>query len=133
MEPHRQPVGPAEADNLKMIPLHSGFKPDSEPESVLQKAVPAVPEALAPTVGLNFEGLGSGFPNYVVNVAPPDTNGAVGKTQYVQWVNLSFAVFDKATGNVLPNFPVPGNTLCQGFVGSCETANDGDPIVTYDK
>ena len=133
MEPPSQPVGPAEADNLKMIPLPSGFKPASEPDSVLQKAVPAVPEALAPTVGLNFEGLGSGFPNYVVNVAPPDTNGAVGKTQYVQWVNLSFAVFDKATGNVLPNFPVPGNTLWQGFGGSCETANDGDPIVTYDK
>ncbi len=29
---------------------------------------------------------------------PPDTNGAVGATQYVQWVNASFAVFDKATG-----------------------------------
>ena len=30
--------------------------------------------------------------------APPDTNGAVGATQYVQWVNTAFAVFNKATG-----------------------------------
>ena len=36
--------------------------------------------------GLNFEGVGAGFPNFTVNSAPPDTNGAVGGTQYVQWV-----------------------------------------------
>jgi uncharacterized repeat protein (TIGR01451 family) len=127
------PLGPAEADELKVIPLPAGFKPASEPDSVLQKRPLGAPVELGPTVGLNFEGLGTGFPHYVVNVAPPDTNGAVGKTQYVQWVNVSFAVFDKATGNVLPNYPVPGNTLWSGFGGSCETANDGDPIVTYDK
>jgi len=125
--------GPHEADELKMLPLPPGFKPASEPDAALQKTAVAAPTELAPTVGLNFEGLGTGFPNYSVNVAPPDTNGAVGKTQYVQWVNLSFAAFDKATGNVLSNFPVPGNTLWQGFGGGCETDNDGDPIVTYDK
>jgi uncharacterized repeat protein (TIGR01451 family) len=116
-----------------MLPLPSGFKPAGEPDAALQKTVEAAPARLAPTLGLNFEGLGEGFPNYLVFVAPPDPNGAVGKTQYVQWVNLSFAVFDKATGSVLPNFPVPGNTLWQGFGGACETDNNGDPIVTYDK
>ena len=44
---------------------------------------------------LNFDGAtvnagGGGF------VAPPDTNGAVGLTQYVQIVNLAFSVYDKA-------------------------------------
>src|SRR5215813_1614564 len=126
-------LGPQEADELKMIPLPSGFKPAGVPDSVLQKTPPGIPTVLGPAVGLNFEGLGTGFPNYFVNVAPPDTNGAVGLTQYVQWVNLSFAVFDKTTGNVLPNFPVPGKTLWIGFGGGCETNNDGDPIVTYDK
>ena len=58
-----------------------------------------------PTIaGLNFEGIGEGLPGYNVNVAPPDTTGDVGGPtsnpqsptgQYVQWVNLSFAVFDK--------------------------------------
>src|SRR5262252_3627926 len=127
------PAGPVEADDLREIPLPSGFKPANQPDSVLQKTTTEGPTPLGPTVGLNFEGQGNGFPNYSVLAAPPDTNGAVGKTQYVQWVNLTLAVFDKTTGNVLPNFPVPGNALWQGFGGNCETSNDGDPIVTYDK
>jgi uncharacterized repeat protein (TIGR01451 family) len=122
-----------EADQLKVIPLPSGFKPATEPDAALQRTAALAPTAAAPTLNLNFEGLGVGFPNFQVFFVPPDPNGAVGKTQYVQWVNTSFAVFDKATGNVLPNFPVPGNTLWQGFGGSCETDNSGDPIVTYDK
>src|SRR5213075_1203360 len=74
--------------------------------------------------GLNFEGLGNGFPNFSVNSAPPDTNGAVGVTQYVQWVNESFAVFDKSTGALLKG-PIAGNSLWAGFGGGCETNNDG--------
>ena len=127
-------LGAAEADELKVIPLPSGFKPASEPDTVLQKRTTTDkgPAALSASVGLNFEGLGSGFPNYTIGAAPPDTNGAVGLTQYVQWVNNSFAVFDKTTGNLTLG-PLDGNTLWQGFGGSCETNNDGDPIVTYDK
>jgi len=130
------PQEPQEAEEVKVIPLPSGFKLASEPDSVLQSALPArdnaAVAALGPAMGINFEGLGSGFPNYTINVAPPDTNGAVGLTQYVQWVNLSFAVFDKATGKVLMG-PIKGNTLWANFGGGCETNNDGDPIVTYDK
>src|SRR2546425_10285670 len=63
---------------------------------------------------------------------PPDTTGAVGATQYVQWVNESFAVFDKATGALLSG-PKAGNSAWVGFGGGCETNNDGDPIVQYDK
>src|SRR5215467_13426216 len=67
------PAGIQEADELKVLPLPSGFKPANEPDTALQKAARVAPTALAPTVGLNFEGLGTGFPNYLVNVAPPDT------------------------------------------------------------
>jgi hypothetical protein len=56
----------------------------------------------------------------------------VGLTQYVQWVNLSFAVFDKATG-VKTYGPAAGNTLWSGFGGPCQTSNDGDPLVQYDQ
>lgn len=117
-----------------MIPLPSGFKPANEPDTVLQKTIPRkdLAASISSTIGLNFEGLGIGFPNYTINVAPPDTEGAVGLTQYVQWVNLSFAVFDKTTGNVIFG-PVAGNTLWANFGGGCETENDGDPVVTYDK
>jgi hypothetical protein len=50
----------------------------------------------------------------------------------VQWVNAQFAVFDKVTGAVVAG-PNDGNTLWTGFGGGCETNNDGDPIVQYDK
>src|SRR5690349_6781933 len=76
------------------------------PDPVIQSA--AGPK-VAVTNGLNFDGVGTGFtgPNgtFTVNAAPPDTNGAVGATQFAQWVNSSFAVFDKTTGN-----PVMGPT-----------------------
>ena len=49
------------------------------------------------TSGLNFLGVGVGFPNFAPDAAPPDPNGAVGATQFVEWVNESFAVFDKST------------------------------------
>lgn len=100
-----------------------------------QRGVSTSPFAAA-TPGLGFDGVGNGFTGpqgaYTVQSAPPDTTGAVGKTQYVQWVNSSFAVFDKTTGNVVYG-PVAGNTLWSGFGGKCETQNDGDPIVQYDK
>ena len=85
--------------------------------------------------GLNFDGVG--VPNYGVNVAPPDTNGSVGRTvsgagYYVQWVNLAFSVYNKATGALVYG-PANGNTIWSGFGGVCATTNDGDPIVLYDK
>ncbi len=88
--------------------------------------------AVSTTPLLSFAGVGDGDYGFTPNAAPPDTNGAVGATQYVQWVNESFAVFDKTTG-VLLHGPVAGNTLWAGFGGGCETNNDGDPIVQYDK
>src|SRR5713101_6301391 len=89
--------------------------------------------AVATTAGLSFAGVGKGDYGFGPNAAPPDTNGAVGATQYVQWVNESFAVFSKTTGAIVAGFPKPGNTLWSGFGGGCETNNDGDPIVQYDK
>lgn len=83
--------------------------------------------------GLNFAGVGTGDLGFTPDAAPPDTNGTVGSTQYVQWVNESFAVFDKGTGAVAPGFPKRGNVVWVGFGGGCELNNDGDPIVQYDK
>ncbi|HZT57830.1 MAG TPA: hypothetical protein VFA21_04305 [Pyrinomonadaceae bacterium] len=82
---------------------------------------------------LNFDGLGNGG-GYTPNAAPPDTNGAVGATQYVQWVNEAFAVYDKTTGARIAG-PTNGNQLFQalGATHQCAVNNDGDPIVQYDK
>jgi hypothetical protein len=49
-----------------------------------------------PSPILNFDGIF--FPGVACNCAPPDTNGEVGATQYVQMVNEGFQVFDKTTG-----------------------------------
>lgn len=84
------------------------------------------------TLGLNLLGVGVGFDGYVVPDAPTDVNLAVGDTQVVQWVNVSYAVFDKTTGAVLAG-PIAGNQFWAGFGGPCETRNDGDIIAQWDK
>src|SRR5947208_12611575 len=121
-----------ENERVRAIPLPPDLKPSTVPDAVHQHTAPLAPTGLAPTAGLGFDGLGSGFAGFSVTSAPPDTNGAVGLTQYVQWVNSSFAVFDKATGNLIYG-PVAGNTLWSGFGGLCETDNNGDIIAQYDK
>ncbi len=88
-----------------------------------------------PSTSTNFEGLGQGFTGpqgtMTVNWAPPDTDGDVGPNHYVEIVNTDFAVFSK-TGTVLYG-PVPTSTLWSGFGGGCQTNNDGDAVVKYDK
>jgi hypothetical protein len=56
----------------------------------------------------------------------------VGATQFVEWVNVTFEVFDKITGATVLG-PTPGNAFWKGFGGTCETHNDGDIIIQYDK
>src|SRR6266550_8183712 len=71
------------------------------------------------------------FPGVGCNCAPPDTNGAVGLTQYVQIVNEGYQVFDKATGNSVLG-PNSISSIWSGFGGVCETGGSGDPVVLYD-
>jgi Abnormal spindle-like microcephaly-assoc'd, ASPM-SPD-2-Hydin len=116
---------------LKILPT---APPENAPEypvpdqALQQKILPPV----AANLGLNIDGLGQGEYGFLLEFSPPDTNGAVGATQYVQWVNAEFAVFDKATGALLTG-PTQGNALWHGFGGGCQNNNDGDPIVQYDK
>ena len=63
---------------------------------------------------------------------PPDPNGAVGKTQYVQMVNDALQVFDKLTGASLLD-PIPISSIWAGFGGPCAIKGEGDPIVVYDR
>jgi hypothetical protein len=121
-----------EAEPLRLIPLPRGLKPATDPDPVLQATTNSPVGTQSPAIGLGFEGLGSGFPNFTVSLAPPDTNGAVGATQYVQWVNNTIAAFNKSTGALIAG-PAAGNIFWTMFGGPCETNNDGDPIVLYDK
>src|SRR4029077_6294849 len=90
----------------------------------LSSTAPAIAAALN-----NFDGIL--FPGVGCNCAPPDTNGAIGKTQYVQIVNEGYQVFDKSTGNSLLG-PSAISSIWTGFGGACETLGNGDPVVLYD-
>ncbi len=63
-------------------------------------------------------------------IAPPDTDGAVGATHYVQMINLVTTIYDKAGNTVLG--PFASNAFWDGMGGNCEPYNQGDPIVLYD-
>src|SRR5262249_61194784 len=125
----RMPVK-EEGHRDKPIHLLVPAAPTGAPDTALQTQA-----VTAPTVGNvnSFDGVGQGAFGFTPNAAPPDTNGAVGLTQSVHWVNGSFAVFSKA--GVLLAGPTAGNTLFQalGATHPCAVHNDGDPIAQYDK
>lgn len=81
---------------------------------------------------VSFLGIGIGLGGYTPSVTPPDTTGAPGLTQYVQIVNSSIAIFNKADGS-LQFGPVNTNSLWAGFGGVCETTNSGDALVKFDQ
>jgi Carboxypeptidase regulatory-like domain len=95
---------------------------------------PVVQSTLAtpnmPSPALNFEGID--FPGVSCNCAPPDTNGEVGATQYVQIVNEGYQVFDKTTGASVYG-PVGITTIWSGFGGVCQGNGEGDPVALYDQ
>src|SRR5437588_10904617 len=127
-----QPIDPASVPKIYHVEPSRPKPPTKSggPTGPLQAEAGPLTSAPAPT-GLNFEGIGEGFPGFLVGGNPPDVNGRVGSTQYVQWNNTSFAVFDKSTG-ALQYGPAAGNTLFQSLGGVCASHNDGDPVVSYD-
>ena len=104
-----------ESEPLRRIPLPEGLS--QLEEDPLRQMTTA---GTTPVVSLSFEGLGAGQYGFSVTGAPPDTNGAVGATQYVQWVNTSFAIFNKTSGSlivasyriVLPSIGVNRSITC---------------------
>ncbi len=101
------------------------------PDPVIDRGITGLPLPNAiPTTTLNFDGIA--FATDPSSGAPPDTDGAVGLTQYVQIVNQSYQVFNKTTGASVAG-PTSIAALWSGFGGVCETAPHGDPIVLYDR
>jgi len=66
------------------------------------EATAADPAPLVPPTGkfMNWEGITGGAVSG--NLAPPDTHGAVGNTQYAQIVNAAMRVFTKGTTTTQP-------------------------------
>lgn len=118
--PHAHPLHP--------LPMLDGA--GNQTDAAVQHSTAGAPAA--PAMGSGVPGLGVGFAGFTVNSAPPDTDGAVGATQYVQVVNSGIAIFNKSDKSVALGYR-PTNALWQGFGGPCETDNDGDAVVVYDK
>lgn len=94
-----------------------------------------VPNAPMPTPLATWEGLGDTWSGYSAQGAPPDPNGDVGLTQYVQAVNTDLVILDKKTGKVLGG-PQAFNKVFQNSSignGFCAGTNQGDPVVLYDE
>ena len=86
------------------------------------------PDAM-PTPNVSFDGIGN--PAGCGGCLPPDTNGEVGPTQFVQNVNSAWRVWNR-TGTPLTSVMSLGS-LFSALPGPCANTNDGDPVVLYDQ
>lgn len=125
IRPEKAP-GHDHAEPMQPQPPTQGGGTDVARQTVVGKLASAPAPA-----GVSFDGVGVGLAGFAPSSNPPDVNGRVGGSQYVQWNNTSFAVFDKSNGALLYG-PAAGNTLFQGLGGVCASHNDGDPVVSYD-
>ena len=93
---------------LKRLPNREGSAGPSGLDPVLQETIPDV---TAPATTTDFEGAGNEN-----SVLPPDTVGAIGPNHYIQMVNLSFDIFDRAGNSLLIGGPVDNSTIGQMVV-----------------
>lgn len=102
------------------------------PDPVVQDSITSrtLIQMQIPSPILNFDGIP--FPGVACNCAPPDTDGEVGATQFVQIVNEGFQVFNKNTGASVLG-PLGIQTIWTGFGGVCQNNGAGDPIALYDQ
>jgi len=120
---------PKAPTSRRNIPLRQLARPTlAPPASVTQDQV--LQQLSLPLVstspGLDFDGIGAD------GVAPPDTNGSVGATQFVQIVNVEYAVYNKTSSALLLG-PTPVHNIWSGFNGDCANGDGSDPVVLYDK
>ncbi len=81
----------------------------------------AMPAVITDFAGLDLSTWGGGW--------PPDTNGDIGPDHYIQTVNTSIGIYDRA-GTQLAAFTF--DTFFDGTSSPCDADNHGDPIVLYD-
>lgn len=123
----KEPYAPQMGQNIIPIgrgPALPGSGEPAKEDKVLQReALPLV----GTVPGLDFDGVSAN------GYAPPDTNGAVGTTQFVEMTNVEYAVYDKTSGNLLLG-PAALHTIWSGAGGNCGNGSDGgDPAVVFDK
>jgi hypothetical protein len=125
------PGPPREIVNFRGAPEPVLGGDESGPDSLLQSSSPAIS---AVSVSSGFFGTSNNDNGQILGflVAPPDTDGDVGPSHYVQMINLLTTVFDKSGNVVSGGGPFASNAFWSGIGGNCEPNNQGDPIVLYD-
>jgi uncharacterized repeat protein (TIGR01451 family) len=110
-----------EPPEIEPIELPGSIPPPRVP--ITAPSAPA-PSSSASFLGLDFANWGAGH--------PPDTNGDVGPTYFIETVNTSIGIYDKSTGTRVAAFTF-NSLMHEGEFGNlCDTSNDGDPVVLYD-
>ena len=112
---------------IRVVPGEDDGTPGVAPENIQLDEFPVAGASVTPQPIQNFKANINSS-----GVLPPDTDGAIGKTQYLQWVNLIFSIYDKANGNLITG-PTNGNAFFTGLGGPCQSNNNGDPVTTYDQ
>src|SRR5437660_3240009 len=114
---------------LELEPPPTGAKqllpgaPSAAPSTVTTAQAAPMPGPKMTFDGMNFNANGAGH--------PPDTVGDVGPTYYVQAVNTSVGIYDKATGSALATFTFNDLWANAATGTSCDTFHGGDPTVIY--
>lgn len=130
-----QPVEWPQAEEEREPPVNPSipFRYKGAPDPVIQSSLwqplitpPAIPAPVHTWAGMSKPC------NGCTDGIPPDTNGAVGKAQYLEMVNDGLQVFDKLTGTSVLG-PIPIDSVWFGFRDACRTGSAGDPVVVYDK
>jgi len=116
--PERQAPGFDEGESAASTATAS---PKTSPSPQLSTPAPAPDKNFA---GLDFATWGNGH--------PPDTNGDVGPTYYIQTINTSIGIFDKSNGTRVAGFSFNAFMSQGNFGNLCDTDNFGDPVVLYD-
>ena len=119
---------PAEHEIENNVNPNHNWSNQVQSDPVLQSADNS-PNSQTPVFSLEFDGAGFGS-SFFCHCMPPDNDGAVGTTQYLQFINGEYQAFDKSGNTVLG--PLAGNAFWTGFGGECETENNGDPVVRFD-
>lgn len=106
-------------DGSTPTPTENGAEQTQAPEL----SAPA-PAPLSTFEGLDNANWGAGH--------PPDTVGDVGPNHYIQSINSSVGIYNKATGARIAAFTLD-TFMSQGHFGNiCDTDNFGDPVILYD-
>lgn len=91
--------------------------------------------ATMPSPNLTFDGLGFNSPCGGVQCGggwPPDNNGDVSPSFYVEAVNVAIGIFDKKTGTQRAAFTFNSLWSAANTGTPCDAQNQGDPSVVYD-